>query len=152
MLLTDDEYAKAAEEGKILEAPVAMVKSDFDLKKGVHPPPFGLPEGGKWGTNTYCGQQTSIASATCCLCCGGLAACTICCNKFDKRPVYKLKGKVYDAHGSYIGTGPDHFTDEEYDGPVDNDKRIQAVALASLVGFVGTILYLSFTLGNQPNY
>jgi hypothetical protein len=106
-----------------------------------HPPPFGLPEGGKWGTNTYHGSKTTCTSAGCCIVCGGISACIVCCFPFDKRRAYMVDGNVYDANGSYIG-GSDKFDDEEFDGNENKVQKQNALMIAGAVGTILTILYL----------
>mmetsp|Transcript_14848 Transcript_14848/g.24560 ORF Transcript_14848/g.24560 Transcript_14848/m.24560 type:complete len:175 (+) Transcript_14848:185-709(+) len=165
----DAEYSKLnqAEQGTVASAAIAVAvpivkATSVKITKKVqeittsgdrpHPPPFGLPEGGTWGTNTHHGSKTCSTSAVCCICCGGIPACIICCFPFDKRRVYMIDRKVYDANGSFIGTGYDHFRDEEFDGAVDQKQMHTALMFAGIVGVIGTILFISLQLSSDPNY
>ena len=158
----DTQYSKLnqAEQGVVatpVSTPVAKatpIKTKARVTaSGERPPPFGLPEGGTWGTNTHHGSQTCCTSAGCCICCGGIAACVVCCFPFDKRRAYMIENKVYDENGSYIGTGCAHFRDEEFDGNVDEKQKFNALIFAGVVGFICTVLYLSIQMSAGPgNY
>lgn len=113
-----------------------------------HLPPFGVAAGGEWGTNTYCGSETTFTGALCCFFCGPIPACVICCKPFDKRPAYMVNRRVYDPDGEYLGTGYKHFKHEELTGTVDQEKKAAATAAAfaaaaaGFVGLVGTTLFI----------
>ena len=107
------------------------------------PPPPGLREGGVWLTKTYVGERTGTEACLCCFLCGGpIGASILCCNPYDKKWVYMLNGVVYEEDGTRKAAGCCcwYLRKEEFDGPVDDEKRSNACKLAGIA--VGALLMI----------
>ena len=112
-------------------------KGDGTYRGGAPPP--GAPPGGVWGTDTYHGHNTSLMACLCCVCCTVFSSCIICCNSFDKRPIYKVNNEYYSLSGQK--TTATEFIDEVYETSIDEKRRNTAVCTAFFVGLVIIILF-----------
>ncbi|CAM9935079.1 unnamed protein product [Ascophyllum nodosum] len=62
------------------------------------PPPAGVPEGGMWIQENYCGAATWIV---------GILICPwVCFCPFDTRTVYVVNGVRYNHFGAMVPQGP----------------------------------------------
>lgn len=106
--------------------------TEIECDTGEHPPPYGVPSGGSWGTYTYFGEQTRCL-CLCCLFCCLLPSAIVYFIPFDKRKAYMVNGIVYSCWGERIGnTAGGYFRIEPMPtgARVDSETRMIAVILS----------------------
>jgi len=129
-------------------APPQRARGKLSIELGSDSPPPGIRAGGVWGSNVYCGSQTSIASFVCCLLCGGISAIVICCFPFDKRRVYRIDQSVYDSTGALIGTaGGVPVQEGETVGFIDSERMSMGFTFAGMIGFVLVFVFYILPMG-----
>lgn len=142
-ITTEDEQLDNLESGTSPEEVVQAVRSVKSTPGGS--PPNGAPAGGVWGSGTYYGAQSTMASVICCLLGGFFSGTVFCCVPHDKRRVYRVNGRYYTPSGRTVGcrtfVGGDLTT-----GETDGDACCMGWGYATLLTFVVFIIFFFFPM------